>query len=123
MCTESQGTVRRRCNKTDGYTVYRREICVLHLGMASPYSIAEPAKKTEDRELGRSICQSISWLVAMTDTDYRQPLFLSGTPRRAAENGGQNPTQKHRLPRVDVEKARTVPFSMPTVPKHTHIAA
>lgn len=58
--------------------------------------------------------------MAMTDIDYRQPLFLSGTPRRAAENGGQNPTQKHRLPRVDVEKARTVPFSMPTVSKHTH---
>ena len=46
----------------------------------------------------------------MTDTGYRQPLFLSGTPRRAAENGGQNPTETvELLPRVDV-KARTVPF-------------
>lgn len=49
----------------------------------------------------------------MTNTDYRQPLFLSGTPRRGAENAGQNPTQKQRLPRVDVEKARTVPLRMP----------
>lgn len=62
----------------------------------------------------------------MTNIDYRQPLFLSGTPRRGAENAGQNPTQKQRLPRVDVEKARTVPLPvpmpmpMPTGPKHTH---